>query len=85
MSNVPAPGYLSQVEASHLSIQALPGAVVLHLRRDLAQDAGRPPKRMFIELSLSEAVQHWQHVGELIRVAGALARQPGHVDTALNL
>ena len=85
MPDVPAPGYLSQVEASHLSTQALPGAVVLHLRRELAQEAGRPPRRMFIELSLSEAVQHWKHVGELIRVAGALASQPINVDAATNL
>lgn len=66
----PAQTYLADTEASHLDSQALPGAVMLQLRR-----ASRTDKRvraMFIELTISEAVQHWQQMGELIRKAGAL-------------
>ena len=80
-------GYLSEVEASHLHSQALPGAVVVHLRREIGSELadGRPPRRMFIELSLSEAVQHWRSMGELIRKAGALERQAANADSAGNL
>ena len=87
MSFVPTPGYLTEVEASHLLTQAIPGAVVVHLKRDIGAetDAGRNPRRMFIELSLSEAFQHWQHIGELIKKAGALERQAPHADAAGNL
>lgn len=80
-----APGYLTNHEASHLLTQAIPGAVILHLKRDMPAEPGRRPRRMFIELSLSEAVQHWRQVGELIRKAGALERQPSHADAAGNL
>ena len=87
MSRVPRPGYLTEAEASHLTTQAIPGAVMLHLKREIASetDAGRPPRRMFIELSLSEAVQHWRDLGELIRKAGALERQAPYADAAGNL
>ena len=82
-----SPGYLAEVEASHLHTQAIPGAIVLQLKREIPSElkAGRTPKRMFIELSLSEAVQHWRAMGELIRRAGALERQPPHADIASNL
>ena len=40
---------------------------------------------MFIELSLGEAVQHWQHMGDLIRHAGAMQRDGAHADIANNL
>ena len=87
MSNAPTPaGYLIESEASHLLTQAIPGAVVLHLKRELDAEGGASSgRRMFIELSLGEAVQHWQHMGELIRRAGALQRQAAHADTAGNL
>jgi len=80
------PSYLSQVEASHLASQAIPGAVVVHLRREISGElaAGRKAQRMFIELTLSEAIRHWQNMGDLIREAGALSRQPGHADAAGN-
>ncbi len=83
----PLPGYLAEIEASHLNSQALPGAIVLHLKREIVTEmaAGRPARRMFIELSLGEAVQHWRSLGELIRKAGALERQPPHADAAGNL
>lgn len=82
-----SPGYLAEVEASHLDSQALPGAVVLQLKREIASEmqAGRPARRMFIELSVSEAVQHWRTMGELIRRAGALAQQGQSADAATNL
>lgn len=80
-----APGYLTEFEASHLLTQAIPGAVILHLKRDMPAEPGRRPRRMFIELSLGEAVQHWRHVGDLIRTAGALEQQPSHADAASNL
>jgi hypothetical protein len=83
----PRPGYLAEVEASHVTLTALPGAVVMTLKRDMARErkAGRRPRRMFIELSVSEAVQLWRILGADIRKAGALARQPSHVDAAANL
>ena len=64
MPNKLQPGYLSEVEASHLLTQAIPGAIIVHLKRDIEAEVGRPARRMFIELSLGEAVQHWQHMGE---------------------
>jgi hypothetical protein len=78
---------LAEVEASHLDSQAIPGAIVLQLKREIASElkAGRAPKRMFIELTVSEAVQHWRTMGELIRKAGAMERQPPHADAATNL
>lgn len=81
------PGYLTEVEASHLLTQALPGAIVLHLKRELEAEGGPVPsaRRMFIELSLGEAVQHWQHMGELIRRAGAMQRQSAQADASGNL
>lgn len=87
MSRKLSPGYLAESEASHLHIQAMPGAVVVQLRRELEAErqAGRPVKRMFIELTLSEAVQHWRDVGELIRRAGAMEQGTRHVDSAANL
>jgi len=85
MASEPTPGYLTEVEASHLLTQAIPGAVVVHLKREMAGETGRAARRMFIELSLSEAVQHWKNVGELIRKAGAMERQAPHADAASNL
>ncbi len=66
--------YLANVEASHLATQAGPGVIYVHLRRELEseQGKGRPPRRMFIELELGQAVRHWRDLGELIRAAGAL-------------
>ena len=82
-----SPGYLTEVEASHLAGQAIPGAVVVHMKRDIESEAraGRPARRMFIELTVGEAVQHWRHVGQLIQQAGAMAHQSAHADTAPNL
>ena len=75
----PAQTYLADTEATHLDSYALPGAIVLQLRR------GRPSRSMFIELSVSEAVQHWQMMGDLIRKAGALEQQPSYADSASKL
>ncbi len=81
------PGYLTEVEASHLLTQAIPGAIVVHLKREIESETGqgRTARRMFIELSLGEAVQHWQHMGDLIRHAGAMQRDGAHADIANNL
>jgi hypothetical protein len=69
--------YLAGVEASHLATQAGPGVIYIHLRRQIEaeQVRGRPPRRMFIELDLGQAVRHWRDLGELIRQAGALDRK----------
>ena len=83
MSQMPPPGYLTEAEASHLSTRALPGAVVLQLKREL--DEGRPLRRMFIELTVAEALRHWQDVGDMIRAAGAMEQPTRHVDAAANL
>lgn len=82
-----SPGYLAEVEASHLTSQAMPGAVVVHLTREVASEvaAGREPRHMFIELTLSEAVQHWRQMGALVRKAGALNRQSAHADASVTL
>lgn len=82
-----SPGYLTEFEGSHLTSEALAGAVVVHLTREIASEtaAGRKPRRMFIELTLGEAVQHWRNIGDMIRIAGALERQPTHADAAGNL
>jgi len=81
------PGYLADFEGSHLTSEAMAGAVVVHLTREIASEtaAGRKPRRMFIELTLGEAVQHWRNVGDMIRTAGALERQSAHADAAGNL
>jgi len=81
------PGYLTEVEASHLLTQAIPGAIVVHLKREIEIDggAGRTARRMFIELSLGEAVQHWQHMGDLIKRAGAMQRASANADASGNL
>jgi hypothetical protein len=80
-------GYLAEIEGSHLTAEALAGAVVVHLSREIASEtaAGRKPRRMFIELTLGEALQHWRNMGDMIRMAGALERRPGHADAAGNL
>lgn len=88
MSNTEsAPGYLTEVEASHLLTQAIPGAILLHLKREIKAEikGGRRARRMFIELTVGEAVQHWQNMGDLIRKAGAMAQQTSHVDSSRNL
>ena len=87
MSHASQPGYLNEIEASHLLTQAIPGAIMVHLKRELEAEggAGRPARRMFIELSLGEAVQHWQHMGELIRRAGAMQRLTAAGDSSENL
>ena len=79
-------GYLAKVEGSHLTAEALAGAIVVHLSREIASEtaAGRKPRRMFIELTLGEALQHWRNMGDMIRMAGALESQPGHADAAGN-
>ena len=84
MSHGQQQGYLTEVEASHLLTQAIPGAIVVHLSRDLETESGdgRTARRMFIELSLGEAVQHWQHMGDLIKRAGAMQRESAQADTS---
>ena len=64
----PAPAYLTDVEASHVLIQAIAGAVIVHLK----QEAGDAPRRMFIELSVSEARRRWHQLGEQILEAEAM-------------
>ena len=83
MAGLSSPGYLTEVEASHLIARALPGAVVVQLKREL--EPGLPPRRMFIELTVGEAVRHWQDIGELIRAAGALEQPTRHADATSNL
>jgi len=42
----------THAEASHISVQAVPGAVFIRLRRE---QAGEVFRRMFVELSVEEA------------------------------
>ena len=79
----PTPGYPTDVEASHITTPALPGAIVLLLKREL--DEGRPLRCMFIELTPGKALRHWQDVGDMIRAADAMEQSPRHVDAAANL
>ena len=83
MPGQPLPGYLTESEASHLTTRALPGALVLQLKREL--EPGHPPRHMFIELTLGEAVRHWQDIGDLIRAAGAMEQPTRHADATGNL
>ena len=87
MSQGSQPGYLNEIEASHLLTQAIPRAIMVHLKRELDAEGGpsAPSRRMFIELSLGEAVQHWQHMGELIRRAGAMQRSSAQADASGNI
>lgn len=78
----PAQTYLADTEASHIDSQALPGAIVIQLRREVRPDTS--VRAMFIELTVAEAVQHWRQMGNLIRKAGALEQQASHADASLN-
>ena len=84
MPHTSQPGYLIDTEASHLLTQALPGAIMVHLKREIESESGAA-RRMFIDLSLGEAVQHWQHMGELIKQAGAMQRLRSRGDCSENL
>ena len=80
-------GYLTEIEASHLTTQSIPAGVVVHLRRELPGETaqGRPVRRMFVELTISEAVEFWRNLGETIRAAGAKGQQASHVDAVTSL
>lgn len=55
-------------EASHVSVQPVPGAVFLRLRRE--RD-GHTVRRMFVELTLGEAVALRRELETCIGVAAA--------------
>jgi len=57
-------------EASHLSVQAVPGAVFLRLRRERQDGTVR---RMFVELTVGEAVTLRRELDEVIAAAAAAA------------
>lgn len=56
----------SDAEASHVSIQPTPGAVFLRLRRERG---GRATRRMFVEMTVGEAIALRRELDESIRVA----------------
>lgn len=58
------------MEASFVSVQPVPGAVFLRLKRELP---GERPVRMFVELTPGEAVALWRELRACIGVAGAAA------------
>lgn len=55
-------------EASHVSVQAVPGAVFLRLRRERADGTAR---RMFVELTMGEAVGLRRELDDVIGAAAA--------------
>lgn len=55
-------------EASHISVQAVPGAVFLRLRRERADGTTR---RMFVELTVGEAVALRRELDSVIGTAAA--------------
>jgi hypothetical protein len=60
----------SQAEASHVSVNAVPGAVFVRLRREQENEVVR---RMFIELSVEEAVSLIEQLSAAIGTAGTRA------------
>jgi hypothetical protein len=42
-----SPGYLAEVEASHLDSQAIPGAIVLQVKREIAAETKRLTRNAF--------------------------------------
>lgn len=55
-------------EATALSVQAVPGAVFLRLKHERAQT---PARRMFVELTIGEAVALRRELDVVIGVAAA--------------
>ncbi len=55
-------------EASHISVQAVPGAVFLRLRRERVAGTAR---RMFVEMTVAEAVALRRALEQVIGVATA--------------
>jgi hypothetical protein len=55
-------------EASHVSVQAVPGAIFLRLRRERADGSVR---RMFVELTVGEAIGLRRELDKVIGVAVA--------------
>ncbi len=68
-------GYLAQAEASHVTIQPLPGAIVVKLRRAIGAESrqGRKPRMMFVELSITEATALLQNLSGALQTALDLA------------
>lgn len=82
-----APNY-SDAEASHVSAQATPGGVFLRMRREFSaeQAGGIPVRRMFSEMTLSDARAFHKKLGEAIGVAAAAAAaQPSGLDGGARL
>ncbi len=80
----PSPGYLRDVEATHLGLQALPGALMVYLVRNFASEKaqGAQHRAMFVELSLGEAMAFHALTGDMIRAAIALEHKSGTKDSA---
>lgn len=57
-------------EASAISVQAVPGAVFLRLKRERTDG---PARRMFVELTIGEAVALRRELDTVIGVAAASA------------
>lgn len=57
-------------EASHISVQAVPGAVFVRLRRERADGSAR---RMFVELTIGEAISLRRELDSVIGAAAASA------------
>ena len=58
-------------EANQISVQAVPGAVFVRLRRDRPDGTAR---RMFVELSVGEAIALRRELDACIRAAVAAAQ-----------
>ncbi len=58
-------------EANQVSVQAVPGAVFVRLRRDRPDGTAR---RMFVELSVREAMALWREIDACIGAASATDR-----------
>jgi hypothetical protein len=56
----------NDAEADHVSVQAVPGAVFLRMRRERADGSIR---RMFIEMTLTEALVLRRELGAMTRIA----------------
>lgn len=80
-------GYTQDCEGTHVTVRASPGVVFLALKRayDGEQAQGLPVKRMFVELTVSEAHALRRTLDEVIGAAAAAAGQPSGLDGGAHL
>ena len=81
------PGYLAEVDATEIATHAVPGAVCGRMQRGYAceQAAGRPVRRMVIELTPGQARELHEILGRHIQRSLALGGRDCRGDAAIPL